>query len=124
MSMKFSLESREKIVHHWMLQDAETALKIGETDDWKINKTLTAKVTVNGVELDFDILENYFMDIYQSMDGRIRESYNDQEQEVQRRLEERMEKEAKPILDKMYELQQVLEDSGNIIKPYWEKLTK
>lgn len=121
MGMKFTLESREKIIHHWMLQDMKTAEKISETDDWKTNQTLTAKVTVNDVEMDFDIVERYFMDVYKSMEIEIKKKYSDVEEEVQRRLEQRMKDEAQPILDKMYALQQVLEDAGDVIKPYWDK---
>jgi hypothetical protein len=119
--LKFSLDDRDKIINHWMLCDNDAAEAIGNTPDWVNNKSLTAKVTVNGVELRFDIVENYFQDVYRSLESEIRENYKDIEAEVQRRLEIRMKEEAQPIIDKLYDLRDVLDSAGNLLKPYWEK---
>jgi hypothetical protein len=119
--LKFSLDDRDKIINHWMLCDNDAAEAIGNTPDWVNNKSLTAKVTVNGVELRFDIVENYFQDVYKSLESEIRENYKDIEAEVQRRLEIRMKEEAQPIIDKLYDLRDVLDSAGNLLKPYWEK---
>jgi hypothetical protein len=120
--MEFNLNSRERIVNHWMLQcDSELVETIGETPEYKENRKFVAKVTINGVELPFESLDNYFLEIYRRMEEEIRDSYKDKEAEVQRRLDQRMKDEAQPILDKLRALDGVLDDVGNLIKPYWDR---
>lgn len=122
--MKFGIDSVEKIVSHWLLQDLDTAKKVSETLTKGTNlrsHSLEAKVTVNGVELPFGAFESYMMSVYEGEVSRAREEFKDLDAEVQRRLEKRLKEEAQPILDKMWELQRSLEDAGSVLKPYWEK---
>lgn len=121
MSLKFSLDDRSKMINHWMLQDRASVELIAETPEWKENQTLEAKVTVNGVELNFDAVENYFIEIYKGLEQDAKEQYSDVEQEVQRRVEQRLQSEAAPVIDKLNDIIEVLNSAGDIIKPYWEK---
>lgn len=122
----FSIDDHEFFVNHWMLQDVDVAVLISNTPEYKADdnprgKKLTARVTVNGIELPFKSLEGLFQHFYDSQERHIRKQYSDLEAEVERRLVERLKTEGQPILDKLYDLQQVLEDPSQLLTPYWER---
>lgn len=118
--MKFGINDNHLIINHWLLNsNDETVKEVAKSRQG--TASFDAVVTVNGIELDFSDLEKWMNDFLEDSYNRKMEAFANQEKEVQKRLDERMEKEAQPILDKMYELQRVLEEAGDIIKPYWKK---
>lgn len=118
--MNFGIDSVEKIVSHWMLQNTETAKAIGQTEDWRSGQKLTARVTVNGIELPFADLDAFVADYLDRQDKKRAEAYADLDQEVGRRVEAVLEGRAKPIIEAMSQLQNTLADAGSILKPWWE----
>jgi hypothetical protein len=123
LSMRFGINSTEKMVNHWLMHsNTDTVKKVADTiDRHNGNYIFTAKVTVNDVELSFAEFVKFMMDTYISICKEIEEKYSDVEAEVQRRLEKRMKDEAEPIIEKMGNMMRAMEDAGSFIKPYWEK---
>lgn len=120
--MKFNLiDDREKFISHIVLHDLDLATKISQTDLWKESQESIALITVNGIEVPFEAVESYFSDLAERLEKAALEKYSDLEKEVHRRLEERLEEEARPILEKFYEIQNVLNSPGDLLKPYWER---
>ena len=124
LGMEFGLDSVEKLVSHWMLHDGDVAMKIAETPEWKAsdkrNGGLTARVTVNGVELPFAVFDAFLMDFVEHEDKKRAEQYADLEAEVERRLKQALQDRADKIIEAMDNLRDTLQDAGEILKPYWE----
>lgn len=125
LGMKFSLDSVEKIVSHWMLQDFEIAEKIAKTPEWKAASNreggLIARITVNGVELPFAAFDAFLMDVLQREDERRAKQYSDLDAEVERRLAKAIQDRADKIIQEMDKLYNNLRDASDILKPHWEK---
>lgn len=120
--MKFDIHAYDQIIYHWMLQGKDTLIdKISHTPEWVEEKKFVAKVTVNGVELAAEALEEWLKEVYKRTVDKAREEFADLDAEVQRRLEKRLVTEAQPIIDKLNNLTQALDDIGSAVKPYWEK---
>lgn len=120
--MKFDLlNDYNKIISHIVLHDIDLATEVSNTETWKNNRETVAKITVNGIEVPFEKIEEYFHDVAKRMHEDAKEKYSDVEKEVQRRLEKRLEEEVEPILQKLYDVREVLESSSDLLKPYWER---
>lgn len=121
MPMAFNFDDPSKFVTHWMLQSEEVAQAIAATPEFQDGQTTVARVTVNGVELPFELLEDYFRFVYEYTQAEAHRKYADQEALVQERLEQRLQAEANPVLDQLHRLQEILTEAGQIIRPHWEK---
>lgn len=117
----FSLHDNETMINHWFLNTEEVISAVSETSEWKNDNKLVAKVTVNGVEMPFAALDKFLFECYESHIKKAEERFSDLDAEVDRRLKLRLENDAKPIVEKMWELQQVLDSAGDLLKPYWDK---
>lgn len=120
--MVFTINCADKIVHHWFLENHQDVLdKIIATPEWKDENKFVAVVTVNGVEMPFESLERYLQTMYNATIADAKAQFADLEDEVQRRLEQRLKDEAQSIIDKMRELSYALDNVEDAIKPHWEK---
>jgi len=120
--MKFNLLGDfNKFISHIVLHDIELATKISKTEAWKEKQETIATITVNGVEVPFSVVESYFSDLAERLEKRAMEQFSDLDKEVHRRLENRLKEEVQPIIDKLYDLNTVLNDPGDLLKPYWER---
>lgn len=111
----------ENLVSHWVLNNMEAVSAISNTPEWLNEKKTVAKVTVNGVELSFESLDKWFLEVYDRKMKKAEAQYADLDQEVQRRLEKRVKDEAEPIIDALYKLAGNLANVEDAIAPYWEK---
>lgn len=120
--MKFDiLHDYNKFISHIVLHDPALVTEISNTKAWKNNRETVAKITINGVEVPFEKIEEYFRNLAKSMQEAANEKYSDVEKEVQSRLEERLEEEVEPILQRLREVNEVLSSSGDLLKPYWDR---
>jgi len=121
--MKFGLDT-EKIITHLMLkQKHELIDKLAQTNKEGNVRTdrFEAKVTINDIEIDFNIFELWMMDVYDKTIQEAKNEFKDLDAEVGRRLEKRLKEEAKPLIDKMDDLRYKLEDIESVLIPYWER---
>jgi hypothetical protein len=122
----FRFDDVSKMVSHWLLEDGDTARLIAETPEWNNaigrTETVTARVTVNGIDLPFNALEHYLRGVYKSMERDAEARYKDLDAEVQRRVELRFTEEAQPIIDKLRDVSDAIENAGDLIKPYWARV--
>jgi hypothetical protein len=99
--MKFGINSKEKLVTHWLLNDLETAKAVGEETRKLLDgaplygnsPVLEAKVTVNGVELPFEAFEKWLSKFVESNVNEALERFSDLDKEVERRMKKRIEEE-------------------------------
>ena len=119
--MKFNISDPTVILSHILLHDTDLAKAVAATPGWKQEQLVSPAVTFNGVEVPAEVFEGALKELYNQCAQQLREQYADVEAEVQRRVEQRLKDEAEPVLNKLYDLQRVLEDVGDVIKPYWEK---
>lgn len=129
LKMKFGIDSKEKLVTHWLLNDLETAKAVGEETRKLLDgaplcrnsPALEAKVTVNGVELPFEAFEKWLSKFVESNVNEALERFSDLDKEVERRMKKRIEEEVQPILDKLDSFRNKLAEVDSLIVPYWER---
>lgn len=120
--MKFNLlHDNEKFISHILLHNIDHATEISKTSEWKNDRTTEAKITVNGIEIPFEAVEDYFRDLYERLAKSALERYSDLDKEVNRRLEKRLEEEAQPVIDKLHDILNVLNDPTDLLTPYWDR---
>lgn len=126
--MKFTLDDKEKVIVFWLLNSEDKVIKALCKTLKKQNKKnsnsraeFEAKVTVNGVELDFTDLDAWLMKAYERTIQEAEAKYTDIDRAVQKRAEEILEKQAKGVREKLFDFECSLEEIGSMIKPFWEK---
>lgn len=122
LGLKFHFNDDERIISHWLM-NSETCIvqMVAETQEFKERRETVARVTVNGVELSFADFEQFMVHFLEDEAKRLAEKYADVELEVQRRVDEELQRRADKILESMDRLQDALTDASSILKPYWEK---
>ncbi len=121
LSMKFGIDSTEKLVNHWMLNAGDQIQAIADSAQWKDGHAFEAKVTVNGVELPFEAFDKFLESMYKSVYDEAREEFKDLDRAVQDRLNKRMKAEAEPFIDKLHDLLQRMENFEDVIVPYYDR---
>lgn len=120
--MKFGLDSVEKIVNHIMLQQkTEIIKKIAETIDRDRGMIFEAKVTINGVEIEFEKFEEWLVESYKMIHDEAKREFANLDRAVDDRVQKRLKEEAQPLIDKMNDLRYRLEDIESVLIPYWER---
>jgi hypothetical protein len=119
--MKFRIDDPQVILSHILLHDTDLVMAVAATPGWKEEQLVSPAVTFNGVPVPAEVFEGALKELYNQLARNLAEQYDDVEKEVQRRVEQRLKEEAEPVLNKLYDLQRVLEDVSDVIKPYWEK---
>ena len=119
--MKFGIDDPQVILSHILLHDTDLATAVAATPGWKQEQLVSPAVTFNDVPVPAEVFEGALKALYLQIVRQFSEKYADVEAEVQRRVEQRLTEEAAPVLSKLYELERVLEDVGDVIKPYWKK---
>jgi hypothetical protein len=119
--MQINLNDPTQILSHVLLHDTELSMAVAATPGFVEGKQIVPAVTFNGVAVDAEIFEAALKQLYNQLLTQLAARYADVEQEVQRRLEQRMKDEASQILEKMHQLESALADAAQLIKPYWEK---
>lgn len=120
--MKFGLDSVEKIVNHIMLQQkTEIIQKIAKTIDRDRGMIFEAKVTINGVEIEFEKFEEWLMETYKQVHAAAKIEFADIERAVDNRVEKRLKDGAQKLIDKMDDLRYKLDDIESYLTPDWEK---
>ncbi len=119
--MKFNVDDPTVILSHIMLHDVDLAKAVAATPGWQQENLVSPAVTFNDMPVPAEVFEAALKELYNQCARQLSEQYADIEAEVQRRVEQRLKDEAEPVLNKLYELQRVLENVGDVIKPYWEK---
>lgn len=125
--MKFKFDDRKVLLSHVLLANMNLAMQVVDTEEWKEeihgDGIVEVKLLFNGVEYDAQLLENKLHAWVDTIEQDMKEKYSPEgmesyiEQEIERRIKER----ADNVLDHLDRLQQVLQDSASLIKPYWEK---
>lgn len=122
--LEFDIRDVQYMISHWFLQKMETVELIAETPEWKNDHKMVARVTVNGVELDFKSLDDFLLECYEREMAKVKDSFADQRVAAERAAEEILKTRAKGILEHMDKLEDALRDSANLIEPYWEREEK
>jgi hypothetical protein len=118
--MKIDLNDPNQLLSHLLLEDAEVAKAVSKTLTSSYDN-VTPTVQFNGVDMQPETLERVLKHFMKCVENDLMNKYSNVELEVQRRLEERVQKEAKRITLAMEDFIHSIEDARSIIKPYWEK---
>ena len=122
--MEFKWDDPSVMASHFLLQDLDTAMKVRDTVSDKgleRGEKLVARMTINGVEIDFAIVEKYFKEIYAQTEARARKQFEDIDAEVERRVAERISGKANSLIEALDDLRVCLENVSPVIRPYWER---
>ena len=122
--MEFKWDDPSVMASHFLLQDLDTAMKVRDTVSDKgleRGEKLVARMTINGVEIDFAIVEKYFKEIYAQTEARARKQFEDIDAEVERRVAERISGKANSLIEALDDLRFCLENVSPEIRPYWER---
>ena len=122
--MEFKWDDPSVMASHFLLQDLDTAMKVRDTVSDKgleRGEKLVARMTINGVEIDFAIVEKYFKEIYAQTEARARKQFEDIDAEVERRVAERISGKANSLIEALDDLRVCLENVSTEIRPYWER---
>ena len=122
--MEFKWDDPSVMASHFLLQDLDTAMKVRDTVSDKgleRGEKLVARMTINGVEIDFAIVEKYFKEIYAQTEARARKQFEDIDAEVERRVAERISGKANSLIEALDDLRVCLENVSPEIRPYWER---
>lgn len=120
--MNIELKSNIALTHI-LLKDKETASLVANTPQWKETETIKVTVQFNGVEAPPEALEktlHHFSEIHYK---QAKEKYNgvNIDKMVEEKALQLIKEQADNALDKIYELSRVLENSEDLLKPYWER---
>ncbi len=115
------VDSAKFIVSHWLLNDADSVTAVAETPEWKEQREMIARVTVNGVELPFKTFDDWLMGCYEQAINSARSEFSELDAEVNRRLEKKLKAEAESVINKMHDLMRSMEDVESVLTPHWEK---
>lgn len=119
--MKFGINDPQVILSHILLHDNDLAAAVAATPGWKEEELISPAVAFNGVAVPAEVFEAALKLLFEQIQRQLAEQYANVEAEVQRRVEQRLKAEAEPVLNKLNELQQALENASDLIKPYWQK---
>ena len=119
--MKFDFNDPSIMASHFMLQNIDVAKAISETPEWKDGMNVDAKLTINGVEVPFDIVEEYYQQVYDRVVKDAQFRFVDLEKAAHQMAETILEEQAKSVRDKLWDLGQQLDDIGSILTPWYEK---
>lgn len=117
--MKIDIENPAQLLSHVLLQNSEVATKVAETDEWKNNETITCTVQFNGVECEASVLESVLKHFIECVEEEVDvEGFNDKVQEAAKQI---LQERAEGIMEKLEQIQRVVDYPEDYIKPYWEK---
>ena len=127
--MKVNIENKDQYLAGIMLHNEEFCNKVTESDEWKGTKNpreIEARLTICGIEVDAQLVEDFFNEVSENYSNHLRIKYNADniDKLVEERAEELLKERADNVLEKLYNLQRTLEESSNIITPYWERESK
>jgi hypothetical protein len=109
-----------KVVSHWVINSDDRVAAICETPEWKADRTLVARVYVNGVELDFADLDRFLYECFKKTDEKLEAKYADAKKAADEAAREILKERAAGVLEALDKIQDVLRDSESVIKPHWE----
>jgi hypothetical protein len=119
--MHVNINDPTQILSHILLQDEDLAAAVAATPGWRQEQLISPAVEFNGVAVPAQVFEDALKQLVNQLGQQISAQYAHVEAEVQRRVEQRLKDEVEPVLNKLYDLQRMLENVGDVIKPYWEK---
>lgn len=121
--MDINIKDPSQVLSHVLLQDRSVASKVRGTEQFQKDKTITATVQMNGVEVPASVLEDVLKRLFGQVEARYRERYSADafDKRVEEKAKELLQQHADNALDKLHQLADVLSDSENLLTPYWER---
>jgi len=120
--MKFSLHD-DLIMERLVLFDTDLAKEVSNTPQWIESRVFIANLTINGVIVPARVFEECLRELYNSNEAELRHKYDADnfDARVNEAAQKLIDETADVLVEAMRDLTEVLEDSGNLIKPYWER---
>lgn len=121
--MLVDIHNPQQALSHVVLANTELAKALSETELWKQEAKLEAKLTVNGLEIPVQLLEDVMQDLYKRATAEIEDKYGkpDIDAMVEEKAEQLLKEHADNALEKINNLVELLEAPIDLLKPYWER---
>lgn len=121
--MEINIENPKQLLSHFLLADIGVAEKVRKTEPFQDQRTITATVQMNGVEVPAEVFEKVLNNLLDQVKVHYREQYDADafDRRVEDRAKQILKEHADNALDKIHNLSMVLEDSENLLTPYWER---
>jgi hypothetical protein len=121
--MQFTLDQDQLALNHITLENRDKAVEIASTELWKTREILEACLTINGVEIPAQIVEDWLQSQFEVLCKKAKENYDPEnfDKRVEEKAKELLKLHADNALEKIYELQSRLEDVDSLLTPYWER---
>ena len=121
--MNINIDNPAQILSHVLLEDKDLVNAVVSSKQWQELGEIKGTLILNDVEVSADVLENTLQSIFDQIETYTRSKYNadDFDARVEEKAQELIKEHADNCLEKMGELQRVLEMSEQLIKPHWER---
>ena len=121
--MKVDIDNPKQMLSHLLLDNVDVVTAVAETINWNKSGEINCTVQFNDVELPASILEDVLHKLFKQVEDHYSEKYQADafDQRVEEKAKEIVKEHADNVVEKLYNLAQVLEESGDLIKPHWER---
>lgn len=119
--MKINVYTPSQMLSHFLLEDIEVAKAVSETYRFKEDDEIIATVSMNGVEVPAEVFERVLNNFWEQLERSFEEKYKDEAKAVHDAAVKMIEEQAAGVLDKLSDLEDVLRNADDIIKPYWDR---
>ena len=121
--MKVDIENPNQLLSHILLRESEIVSLIADTDKWKNEGVIEARVSFNGIDTDGQLLEDVLQKLFKQVENHYSEQYDaDQfDQRVEEKAKALLKEHADNALEKIRELSDQLENIEYTITPHWER---
>jgi len=121
--MEVSIRDAQQVMSHIVLGDRELATSVASTGMWDDEGKLVATLSMNGVEVSAQILEDVLQKLIAQVEDNIKDEYKvpDIDAMVEEKAKKLIKEQADNALCKLYELADSLEQHENLLTPHWER---
>jgi hypothetical protein len=119
--MKIKLNDPSQIMSHFVLRSTAVVEALIETEEFKRDGSLIAKVIVNGVEIPADVYEDVLNNLFTQYYDAVRNKYEAPkiDQMVEDKAKELLKQSADNVIETLDDLRDRLQNIDDMIKPYW-----
>lgn len=121
--MKVDISNPQQIMSHILLCNTALVDKVVSTKEWTELDKLTGELTVNGVTVSAQVLEDALQTIFYQIEEHFKEKYDVDkfDEHVEQKAKQLLKEHANDALNVLSDLSDKLHEAEDLLVPHWER---